>query len=342
MQKKHKQHYVFQAYLASWLDNKQMWCCRNNKLFQTGTQNVAQERDFYRVLPVNIDELKFISMIMKKLMPENMFEERRKFIETYLQPIEWEKQINTCEELMQKNNSEEFNTEIREELEHLKKGIDICQNNVMEDYLSEIEGQFIPWIELLKNANLDFYEHHDDGKMKAQGYYDDARFYFLYFLSIQYFRTKAMKERWITNCKPILENPILDTLGISKENIRLENLSPLFMWTFQDACAVNLRKTNAHLTLLINKTDTPFITSDQPVINLKANYSDLGSQLTELIFYYPISPNIAITVNDDNKKNKKDVLQEEVEEYNLSMVKASYQYIFGNKKEFIEKYIKSE
>ena len=33
---------------------------------------------------------------------------------------------------------------------------------------------------------------------------------------------------------------------------------------------------------------------------------------------------------------------EEVEEYNLSMVKASYQYIFGNKKEFIEKYIKSE
>ena len=61
---KHKQHYVFKAYLDHWTTNGKIWCCRKNKIFHTNTVNVAQERDFYRVKELNADEEKFMSFFL--------------------------------------------------------------------------------------------------------------------------------------------------------------------------------------------------------------------------------------------------------------------------------------
>lgn len=72
---------------------------------------------------------------------------------------------------------------------------------------------------------------------------------------------------------------------------------------------------------MINETDIPFITSDQPVINLCANYKQLGEGTKELVFYYPISPN---TINDENSQDKIMLNIEKVDEYNNAIVNASY------------------
>lgn len=340
MEKKRKQHYVFQSYLASWAENQQIWCYRDGKIFRSNTLNVAQERDFYRVLPINNDELKFFLLMQNNAHPD-VYRAMLEHISIYLEPLEWEKQINTLESWLKQKFAKEgqLPTDIARELSKLKNKIDIDINNLMEDYLSDIEGESIQWLTSLKKADTTFYYSSDDEKMKTQGYFDDDRFNFLYFISVQYFRTKALKERWISNFSPSLEDPRWNSLGIPRENIRLENLVPHFTWNFQNACAYHLRKTNSHLSVLINDTDTPFVTSDQPVINLKADYGDLDSHATELIFYYPISPRVAITVNDLNNVNKIVLSQQEVNDYNSYMIKASYQIIFSNSKETIEKYI---
>lgn len=53
----------------------------------------------------------------------------------------------------------------------------------------------------------------------------------------------------------------------------------LLFWYIATVCTYYLWKKNAYLTILVNKTDLPFITLDQPVINLKADYQNLGQNI---------------------------------------------------------------
>lgn len=340
MEKKRKQHYVFQAYLASWAIKRQVWCCRDRKIFKSNTINIAQERDFYRIQPLNDDEKNFYLFFHKKSHPD-VRKAISDHIDTYLSPLKLQKNIEQLETSLRQifNKNKELQSEIEKIIADMKNKVDIMINNSMEDYLGDIEGESIKWITSLKESDSTFYYSSDDEKAKIQGYYDDDRFNFLYFVCIQYFRTKAIKERWITGFKPILNDPWWSNLGIPRERICLENLHSFFMWEFQTACAYGLRKTNAHLTILTNKTNVPFITSDQPVINLKADYLDLSKETTELIFYYPITPNIAITINDGNTKGKINLSLQEVDEYNNAIINSSYQNIFANNAEAIKRYI---
>lgn len=53
-----KQHYVWEYYLLAWATDHQIWCQRDNKIFQTSTENVAQERYFYEIeQPTNLEIL---------------------------------------------------------------------------------------------------------------------------------------------------------------------------------------------------------------------------------------------------------------------------------------------
>ena len=98
---------------------------------------------------------------------------------------------------------------------------------------------------------------------------------------------------------------------------------------YHNACATNLISKNAHITLLINNSDKNFLTSDQPIINLLADYTNLNKDTQELIFYYPISPKIAITLNDNNSLSEIEVSEDMIKEYNDKLVKASYEWVFG-------------
>lgn len=90
MEKKRKQHYVFQAYLDAWTENGKLWCMYDKKTFQTGTMNVAQERDFYRIKPLNEDEKRFYDIFLSTLHPDvkKQLEAHR---DTYLEVIEMKK-----------------------------------------------------------------------------------------------------------------------------------------------------------------------------------------------------------------------------------------------------------
>lgn len=74
------------------------------------------------------------------------------------------------------------------------------------------------------------------------------------------------------------------------------------------------------------------------MVNLKADYQNLSSTTKELVFYYPISPNIAIAINDENSEDKIDLSEQQVDEYNRIIVNASYQNILANDIAVLKRY----
>ncbi len=336
--KKRKHHYVFQAYLSSWTNENQIWCCRNQKKFLTNTINIAQERDFYRLKPLNADEYKLYQCFIKDYSPDvkNALNEHLKAYTTF------EKESNSLEILKKKSDSlidGTVQSEIKLQIAVLEKKLDIAKNNLEEDYYSEIEGKLITWFDSLKQCNSNFYyQEYSDGD------FDNDKLLFLFYICIQMFRTKATKERWLLQVQKTLDfikdkSPIINDINLS--NINLENLVPHYFWGFQNALSYNLYKSNAHLTIIHNLTKRTFLTSDQPVINLKANYlSDDNPK--ELLLYYPISPSIAILINDssnDKVINITDVPK--IDYYNRYIISASFTELYSDSKDVLDFYIKT-
>lgn len=334
---KHRQHYVFQAYLKNWAINDQIWCCRNrNKVFLTNTVNIAQERDFYRLKELNIDEYRFILLLISR-QPSHVVDIVKKQIALYHRPIYWQQKVLKTNSLIKTLFGEAIinHPEIEEILSFTEKFAESTVNDMVEDIYCVDEGIATKVFEKIKDGNLDFYYNPTDS---TRNDFDNTKRSFLNFLCSQYYRTKAMKKRWESGMSAALNEEICNGLKINKDNIRLDHLSFHLFWYIEAQLTDSLYNRNAHLTLLYNNTDIPFITSDQPIINTLAKYDDLQSKVSNLIFYYPITPQIALTVNDNNVSDRIELTVEDVNHYNQLMCDASYELLFAFDRKQIMQY----
>ena len=189
---------------------------------------------------------------------------------------------------------------------------------------------------MLKDGNMDFYYK---PYRNIENVLMDSKCAFLLYVCSQHYRTKAARNRFIRGLNNILDNDLCYGLGINKNNIRPEHVTHHFLWYVECLLADMLYANNAHLTLLVNKTNVPFVTTDQPVINVLADYQNISEEVEDVLLYYPISPEIAITINDNNLENVMEIEEEVVEQYNNKLVESSYEYIFANSKESLERYL---
>lgn len=84
--------------------------------------------------------------------------------------------------------------------------------------------------------------------------------------------------------------------------------------------------------MIKNLSKETFFTSDQPVINLKSK--DDGSVPDEFVLYYPLSPKIAIQINDNNSNNEIVIKDENVvHKYNDKLIKEANEYVVSCNKE---------
>ena len=331
---KHRHHYVFQAYLKSWATNNQVWCCRNKKsVFVTNTTNVAQERDFYRIKDINTDELKFLSLVWHK-QPHEAEEILKKQLAIHQKPLQWKKAVEGLKLIIGGSiySRKPMPKEIVEQFDYAEKFTESAINDMIEDIYSEEEGRLSEYIELLKGGDLRFYTQPYDTKCEV---FDNTRRDFIYLLVLQHFRTKAMRERWIKGGETIIQSGICEKLGINSQNLRLEHLSYHVFWFVEALVADILYEKNAHLTLLINDTGVSFVTTDQPIINLLANYQDVTDEVSDIVYYYPISPNLAITINDSNTEDRLNLSKSQVEEYNRKLIDASYEFVFADNEKML-------
>lgn len=269
-----KQHYVWEFYLKAWcFEGNKVWCRRNGKIFNTSTENVAQERRFYEITPLTNDEIGLI-----------------------------EAGINTM--------PKESHNILKLKLKYLVDcGLysDNTRKNSLENEYADMEQKTISILQFIRNGSIEVLNNQYEKNI------------FSIFLGMQYTRTPKCRNGKI-NCLPEGQFQISDNF--------------LFYWVYIFLSdGIGSWISSSRPSLLKNETDIPFITGDQPVINIKSDYNCVPAK--EIRLYYPISPKLALLF-DEKELFENSISVEDVLFYNKKIKQASEALVIGNKKDAVE------
>ncbi|MGD0843364.1 MAG: DUF4238 domain-containing protein [Geobacteraceae bacterium] len=288
--KKRRHHYVWQHYLESWadVDDGQIYCLREGKIFKTNPINVAVKGDFYRLKEFSVDDISHLKEIIKRC-PDFLQQEYNNLIVLF-------------DILFKFKRKAEIDGTLDTELESI---LDVQINNFEENIHTSVENSGMKYLHMLLNKDLSFYGSKPDAIL------------FIKYLCLQYMRTE---KRRVNSIKATSWQNVIDTNKIW--NILTHIFSANMAWSI-------LNDIN-EFTLLVfdNKTDNPFITGDQPVINTHGTVTALTEQVHELEFYYPLSPSKAMVLTKTPEKHLQ-VTAEIVDMHNHRIVLGSHQQLFS-------------
>jgi len=197
--------------------------------------------------------------------------------------------------------------------DRLQQAMDMASIQLEESFQGAIEQNGIDPLDALLKGDTTFYR---DIAGKAP---------FIHFLCTQYTRTKAMKARALS------------------ERYRLAVRNPEVIWNalahiIATSLGSSLVRERYDLFLLRNNTTTPFITGDQPVINVHAKAVAPGETVKDLDLYYPISPStavlVALTPPDDSV-----LTAVEVARYNALMAHHAHEQLYAANREDLERFV---
>ena len=124
--------------------------------------------------------------------------------------------------------------------------------NAKEDYHSRLESGVAPIIEHIRRGDLSFYD--DDGKCIT----------FLHFLCVQMLRTKGLLER-MRRC---VQEPLHGCSDAATPDLVSSSSVLCHIFAANVGASFYRERKQRRLVLLTNQTTVPFVTGDQPVINL--------------------------------------------------------------------------
>jgi hypothetical protein len=185
---------------------------------------------------------------------------------------------------------------------------------INEDLHTAVEDNFNPLITRMLSDDLSFLDHTDT---RAQLYGG---------LNVQYTRTKFIRGT-------------MDAMPRERfdQYMRMSNLLVIIL-------ALNVGASmfgDAHKRipyLLENKTIVPFVTGDQPIINLAANPTNTDP-VDRFELYYPLSPTRALLLLEPNSQFTPKCLglsERDARWFNLRIASNSYRQVYSNSKEELE------
>ena len=253
-----RQHYVWRHYISKWGDaDKLVWCLRDGRIFQTNAINVMVERDFYQLHRLTQTDIVVIKTFM---IDQTGSPHLRTSHENLLNHFVTIAELN---EYIQRHP----NTD-----EDAKSRVRTIIIETEEKLHGAVEREAMPVLDLVVSQSADILLS------------DDHSFVLLYFLLMQYFRTRTMREQ--------MSLAMQDMLGPDSAR-RVANLVCQF-------AAVNVAGTlfrdrlEFELIYLNSPSDGAFITGDQPVVNLLGKNDN--SPAEEFVLYYPVTPELAIVL----------------------------------------------
>lgn len=295
MNKTRKQHYVPRTYLRGWTNENKIFCLRENVVFPVAIENIAQQRDYYRLKPITEEGLMLIQHFIKDI-PES-------FNTQFKEIINMLSNIPPTFEAIKKVSNNESVTELA----------DIIINDTVEKLHSQIEGAATQYLEEIRTGSIEFW--------KDENLFLD----FLVFISFQYTRTPKQEN----NAKNSMDENYKSCWGI------LSIIIALVL-----AGRINSEYEDWTLTLFTNNTKLPFITGDQPVINLA---HIIGDEVKKMHIYMPISHKYAISLVKENKKNIVEYItiseEQQIQYYNLRIKEFSQDMIFSDDKDVLDNFI---
>jgi len=183
-------------------------------------------------------------------------------------------------------------------------------SNVLEDYHMSIETSFLPTLTKLSNSDLSFYNDQNECIT------------FLRFLATQFMRTKGIKFRTI--------QVVHDNYG--HDFTRIWNIMS-FMYAVDFGAKLFVERERRGVALVHNRTETTFITGDQPIMNLHAIRP---SPVETDSLYYPLGPRAALLLTDVDEAPQyaTDTLTSaHVAELNKKIFENSHSHVFAQTKE---------
>ena len=300
--KKRRHHYVWRKYLRAWAIDEKIYCLRDGKIINPNLMGVAQQRDFYKLNDLSDDDIEFIKKLIIEKSPKVLSRGHEQLLSafTYVHRL-----LKKYPEISSTKNLE------------VKKVVDLCLHNLEEDLHSGIELIGKKYLDCLLNKDTVFFE--TDG-----GFID-----FIYYVCVQYMRTKKIKESTIESFKFSSQR---SAIGKSW-NI----LSHIFATNIGGSLYVDRKYFK--LMMIENNSKEDFITGDQPVINIFSLRTPKNESPENLAFYYPISPNLAVLVIEKHFFEGMTVLsvtQQEVDSYNKAIMQCSFEQVYSQKRDTLE------
>jgi hypothetical protein len=292
---KKKQHYVSRAYLRAWSEDERIYCLREGKVFRPNLTGVACERFFYRLQDLTPEEARLIEKGFIEGTSEPLRTLQRNFLSLHVTAPRLRKQV-----------PENVDPTFVSTLERI-----IAEGH--EDFHQQIEDSLLVFLRKMLAGDTDFYS---DARQAAE---------FLYDLCVQFTRTKQIREAAVAQIGAKFRGcDVRRMMGA---------LSHVLAMNFGQNLYLDRKKFK--LLLINNKTDTPFITADQPIINLQGTHT--GKPPEKLEFFYPLSPTRAMFLLESSSKRGDFVLSDiSVNSYNMMIIQNSYEQVFSDSKGYLE------
>ena len=309
-QVKRNHHYVWSYYLKSWAEgNDLFYISKKGKIAKDSVRGLAKETDFYKISPLNEEDVELIRRF-SKISPPFLQEEHESQLNHFIKLSSISKFINYYG-----RNSNELN--------RIDK---VIRHNSLENMHSIYEDLTVEVIEALSKGESTVLD--DNQNMIA----------FCSYIGHQMSRTKNFKDK----VKQVLDGDISLKSQYPKESRLLEKN----WWFISYMLGINIgfslyeSKDRDNHIFIENKTKTPFITSDHPIINVhpdvlnKAKYE--VPKNTD--FYFPISPKYAYMINHSGEYNdlEESISEKMVKELNRHIHGKSYENVFSSNAESLE------
>jgi len=297
------QHYVPRFYLRAWAVRKKLWVLQGRNIFNSNVRNVAAQNYFYRLHELSAEDIQFVREMVINNSPEGLRSGHEFLLKAFTLP-------HRVKRALEQSGRQE---------PEFRKLVEESITNLNEKYHGAIESEFKHQIDGLISGDMSFLKEPQQEMLFYRG------------LAAQMLRTNVM-----IRAKAIFQQAQYETFS------RVANVVVQIL-------AVNLglnlysTRDQYKLVLLNNFSNVPFVTADQPIINIAANPTETtppkGFEL-----YYPLSPQKAMMLLDlESAHSPSDlsVSSGPAHMYNLSMAAHSHYQVFASSPPELEA-IKSE
>lgn len=283
---------VWKYYLRPWTKRGYLYSLQNHHANQINLKDISEKRSLYSIVDLTADEMQSL---------ERNLSEKSSPVLRFM-GINWVETLSMLFRIKQKViEGGKYDQNRKEEIARVLSSFE-------QEFYDTVENRSYYYLECLKNKRTAFYYNGSDNLN------------FKLFLCINLAKTKSKKNKIL---KRFIESD--DSLfTICNDWSVLKLISIL-----QSSSTFFSRADEWNITLLVNKTTDLYITGDQPVVNVS-----LIDKITSnnLALYYPISPILAILINNQNKHHNNNIVEisnDEIRFYNNLIKQYSVREIYS-------------